>query len=293
MNYLISCCSTADLNAKHLEEIGVSYIPFNFILNGVSYKDDLWQSMMPSQFYEMMKDNADTKTSQVSIGDFIEYFKSFLDQGLDIIHISLSSGLSGVYNAAMNAKKILKNDYPERNIYIIDSLAASSGYGLLVDKLAALKNNGKTMDEVIEWAENNKLRLNHLFISTDLSYYVKGGRISKTSDVLAGALSIIPILDVDANGKLRPVSKVRGTKKALRTLVDKMSLTCEDNENYNHKCYLSHSDFIDTSEELTQMIEHKFPKLDGNVLINNIGPTIGSHTGPGTIALFYWGESRK
>lgn len=293
MNYLISCCSTADLSAKHLMEIGVSYIPFNFILNGVSYKDDLWQSMMPSQFYGMMKDNADTKTSQVSIGDFIEYFKSFLDQGLDIIHISLSSGLSGVYNAAMNAKKILKNDYPERNIYIIDSLAASSGYGLLVDKLAALKNNGKTMDEVVEWAENNKLRLNHLFISTDLSYYVKGGRISKTSAVLAGALSIIPILDVDADGKLRPVSKVRGTKKALRTLVDKMSLTCEDNENYNQKCYLSHSDFIDTSIELTRMIEDKFPKLDGNVLINNIGPTIGSHTGPGTIALFYWGESRK
>lgn len=230
MSYIISCCSTVDLTAHHLESIDVPYIRFNYILNGASYKDDLWQSMKAVDFYKAMENNADTKTSQVSVGDFINYFKSFLDQGLDILHVSLSSGLSGVFNAANNAKEILESDYPNRSIYIVDSLAASSGYGLLMDTLASLKKEGKSLEEVVAWTEDHKLKLNHLFISTDLSYFIKGGRISKASGVIAGVMSIIPMLSVDAKGKLHPFSKVRGTKKALRMLRDTMSSTCEKME---------------------------------------------------------------
>ena len=180
-DYILSCCSTADLSKEHLESRNINYLCFHYSLDGKEYTDDLWQSVSAKDLYTAMVNGADTKTSQISISEYLEYFTSFLKEGKDVLHISLSSGISGSANSARNAAAIASEQYPDRKIYIVDSLAASSGFGLLMDKLADLKDGGMDIDSLREWAEDNKLRLHHWFFSTDLTFFVKGGRVSKAA----------------------------------------------------------------------------------------------------------------
>ena len=183
-DFVLSCCSTADLTKEHFQQRDISYICFHYQLDGVDYPDDLGESMPFDKFYAAMANGADTRTSQVNISEFVDYFTPFLEQGKDILHVCLSSGLSGVSNSAENAARIVRERYPERKIYIVDSLGASSGYGLLMDKLADLRDEGMGIDAVRDWAEAHKLELHHWFFSTDLTFYVRGGRISKVAGVL-------------------------------------------------------------------------------------------------------------
>lgn len=291
-SYILSCCSTADLSKEDFLKKNISYICFHFSLNNTIYKDDLGESIAISDFYQAMRDGAETKTSQVNVGEFVEYFTSFLEKGLDIFHVCLSSGLSGVYNSANIAKEELKEKYPDRNIYIVDSLAASSGYGLLMSKLADLKDKGYSMQELLTWTDLHKLELHHWFFSTDLSFYVKGGRISKISGFVGTALNICPLLNVNNTGHLIPRFKVRGKKKVIKEIVNKMEEFAADGKLYQQECYLSHSDCLEDAKEVAALIEESFPKLKGKIKIYNVGTTIGSHTGPGTVALFFWGTKR-
>ncbi len=290
--YIISCCSTADLTAEHFEKRNISYICFHYELNGKPYMDDLGKSMSFDEFYEAMKNGADTKTSQINVSEFEEYFEPFLKEGKDILHLSLSSGISGVVNSAMVAKDTLSEKYPDRKIYILDSLAASSGYGLLMDKLADLRDEGMTIDELYQWATANRLKLNHWFFSTDLTFYIKGGRVSKTSGFIGGMLNICPLLNVDFMGRLIPRYKIRTKRKVIQTVVDKMEECLEEGREYSGKCYISQSACYEDARAVADLIEARFPHLDGKVLINSIGTTIGSHTGPGTVAVFFWGKER-
>ena len=187
-DFVLSCCSTADLTKEHFQQRDISYICFHYQLDGVDYPDDLGESMPFDKFYAAMANGADTRTSQVNISEFVDYFTPFLEQGKDILHVCLSSGLSGVSNSAENAARIVRERYPERKIYIVDSLGASSGYGLLMDKLADLRDEGMGIDAVRDWAEAHKLELHHWFFSTDLTFYVRGGRISKVAGVFGGLL---------------------------------------------------------------------------------------------------------
>ena len=291
-DYIISCSSTADLTEEHFKARNISYICFHFELDGKQYLDDLGTSIPFDRFYEAMANGADTKTSQINVAEFTDYFEGFLKEGKDILHLSLSSGISGVVNSAMIAKENLQEQYPDRKIYILDSLAASSGYGLLMDKLADLRDEGKSIDEVYEWARDNRLRLNHWFFSTDLTFYVKGGRISKASGFFGGMLNICPLLNVDFMGQLIPRYKIRTKRKVIQTIVDKMEEYCDDGREYNGKCYMCHSACYEDARAVADLIEERFPNLDGKVLINSIGTTIGSHTGPGTVAVFFWGKKR-
>ncbi len=291
-DYIISCSSTADLTEEHFKARNISYICFHFELDGKQYLDDLGKSIPFDRFYEAMANGADTKTSQINVAEFTDYFEGFLKEGKDILHLSLSSGISGVVNSAMIAKENLKEQYPDRKIYILDSLAASSGYGLLMDKLADLRDEGKSIDEVYKWANDNRLRLNHWFFSTDLTFYVKGGRISKASGFFGGMLNICPLLNVDFMGRLIPKYKIRTKRKVIQTIVDKMEEYCDDGREYNGKCYMCHSACYEDARAVADLIEERFPNLDGKVLINSIGTTIGSHTGPGTVAVFFWGKKR-
>lgn len=291
-DYIISCSSTADLSEEHFKARNISYICFHYELNGRQYLDDLGKSMPFDRFYEAMANGADTKTSQINVAEFTDYFEGFLKEGKDIIHLTLSSGISGVINSALIARENLLEEYPERKIYVLDSLAASSGYGLLMDKLADLRDEGKSIDEVYEWANKNRLKLNHWFFSSDLSFYVKGGRISKTSGFIGGMLNICPLLNVDFMGRLIPRYKIRTKRKVIQAIVDKMEECCDDGLEYSGKCYMCHSACYEDARTVADLIEARFPKLDGKVLINSIGTTIGSHTGPGTIAVFFWGKER-
>ena len=219
-DFILSCCSTADLSREHFEKRGISFICFHFELDGTPYMDDLGKSIPFDEFYQRMTDGADTKTSQINVEEYCEYFERFLQEGKDILHLTLSSGISGSVNSARIAQGMLQEKYPERNIFIVDSLAASSGYGLLMDKLADLRDEGKSIDEVRDWAEENKKNLQHWFFSTDLTFYVKGGRVSKTAGFIGNVMNICPLLNVNFEGKLIPRQKVRTKKKVIAEIVE-------------------------------------------------------------------------
>lgn len=290
--FILSCCSTADLTKEHFAKRNINFVCFHYFLDEKQYADDLGQSMSPADFYEAMANGAETRTSQVNVAEYEEYFEQFLQEGRDILHLTLSSGISGAHNSAMVAKNMLEEKYPDRKIYIVDSLAASSGYGLLMDRLADLRDMGKSIDEVYQWAEENKRKVHHWFFSTDLTFFIKGGRVTKTAGFVGTMLNICPLLHVDKEGKLIPKQKVRTKKKVIEAIVKKMEEFAENGMDYNGKCYISHSACREDADAVAKLIEERFPKLDGNVLVNDIGTTIGSHTGPGTVALFFWGEER-
>ena len=292
MSYVLSCCSTADLSKEHFEARGIHYVCFHYALDGVEYPDDLGQSVPFDEFYARMAAGADTRTSQVSITEYVEHFSRFLEKGQDVIHVCLSSGISGTINSAQNAALIVRERYPERKIYIIDSLGASSGYGLLMDGAADRRDEGLTVDECARWIEDNRLKLHHWFFSTDLSFYVKGGRISKTAAIFGGLLEICPLLNMDDQGRLIPRYKIRTKKRVIRECVKKMEEHARGGHDYDGKCYISMSACLPEARAVADLVEEKFPKLDGRVVINSVGTTIGSHTGPGTVALFFWGDER-
>lgn len=291
-DFVLSCCSTADLTREHFEKRDIRYICFHFTLDDVSYPDDLGESIPFEEFYARMAAGAETKTAQVNMDEYITFFTPFLEAGKDILHISFSSGLSGSVNSARIAAEELLEKYPERRITVIDSLGASSGYGLLMDKLADLRDAGKSMEETAQWAEENKLRLHHWFFSTDLTFYVKGGRISKAAGWFGTALKICPLLNMDDAGHLIPRQKIRGKKAVIQEIVKKMQEHAEGGTDYSGKCYISQSACREDAEAVAALIEERFPKLNGKVEINYVGTTIGSHTGPGTVALFFWGDER-
>ena len=293
MSYVISCCSTADLSKEHFEARDIHYICFHYSLDGVEHPDDLGQTIPFEDFYKAMADGAETKTSQISIAEYLDFFEKFLAEGKDILHVTLSTGISGTYNAACDAARIAKERYPERKVYVVDSLGASSGYGLLMDTLAAKRDEGMPLDELHDWVEANKLRLHHWFFSTTLEYYVKGGRISKVSGWFGTALNICPLLNMDDLGRLIPRSKIRGKKRVIEECVKRMEQHAEGGHSYSGKCYISMSACEEDARAVADLVEKKFPKLCGKVEINNIGTTIGSHTGPGTVALFFWGDQRE
>lgn len=290
--FILSCCSTADLTKEHFNRRNISYICFHYALNGKEYADDLGKSVPFDQFYKMMQDGAETRTSQVNAEEYEMYFESFLKEGKDILHVSLSSGITSTMNSAMIAKEELEKRYPNRKILIADSLGASSGYGLLMDQLADLRDEGKTLEQIYEWVNTHKLNLHHWFFSTDLTFYVKGGRISRTAGAIGGILNICPLLNMDNNGKLIPRFKIRTKKKVIHTIVDKMEENADNGLDYSGKCYISQSACYEDARAVADLIESRFPKLNGKVEIYNIGTTIGSHTGPGTVALFFWGKER-
>ena len=291
-DYILSCCSTADLTKEHFEARDINYVCFHFALDGAEYSDDLGASMPFEKFYEAVGSGVPTKTSQVNISEYVAYFTPFLEAGKDIVHVTLSSGLSGTINSARNAALIAMERFPERKIYIIDSLGASSGYGLLMDKAADLRDAGMDAEALAAWIEENKLKVHHWFFSTDLSSYVRGGRISKTAAVFGGMLEICPLLDMDNQGHLVPRAKVRTKKKVIREIVKMMEQHAEGGLDYSGKCYISQSSCIEDAKQVAAIIEERFPKLNGKVEINWVGTTIGSHTGPSTIALFFWGGER-
>ena len=292
MSYVLSCCSTADLSKEHFEARDIHYICFHYMLNGTEYADDLGQSMSFPAFYKAMADGAETKTSQVNISEYLDYFEKFLSQGLDVLHVTLSTGISGTYNSCMDAVRICRERYPARKIYVVDSLGASSGYGLLMDALADRRDEGMDLDALHQWAEDNKLKLHHWFFSTDLTFYVKGGRISKAAGIFGGMLNICPLLNMDDLGRLIPREKIRGKAKVIQQIVKRMEEHARGGLDYDGKVYISQSECYADARAVADLVEARFPKMKGKVEINYVGTTIGAHTGPGTVALFFWGDQR-
>lgn len=290
--YVLSCCSTTDLTKEHLDRRDLSYICFHYNMDGVEHDDDVWQSITADEFYKRLVDGAEVRTSQVSVGEYLEYFSRILESGKDILHVCLSSGISGSFNSANSAALIARERFPERKLYIVDSLAASSGYGLLMDTLADLRDGGMGIDELNEWVLAKRLFVHHWFFSTDLTFYIKGGRISKAAGIFGGILGICPLLNMNEKGGLIPRAKIRSKKRVISEIVERMVKHADKGTDYDGKCYICHSTCIDDAKAVAALVKEKFPKLNGEVEIYDIGTTIGCHTGTGTVALFFWGDER-
>ncbi len=292
-DYRITCCSTADVSREHLAKLGVAFAKYHYIIDGVDHCDDLYTSLSPAEFYGMIEAGAMPTTSQVTPEELCEMFEPILAQGLDVLHIEFSSGLSGGWQSALAAQKAMNEKYPDRKLYLVDSLAASSGYGLLVDKAAQLKAEGMGIDELKAWLEENKLRLRHWFFSTNLAHFKRGGRISGPAAAIGSVLKICPVMDVNSEGKLIVRRKALGKKKAAKDLFATMCATAEDGTGYSGKCCMCHSMMDEDAAQIKEMVEEAFPSLDGKVEINPIGTVIGTHTGPGTVALFYFSGDKR
>lgn len=290
--FILSCCSTADMPLEFFQTRNVQLICFHFTMDGTEYADDLGQSIPFDEFYQRIADGAEPTTSQVNVQQYIEFFESFLKEGKDILHIVFSSGLSGSYNSACIARDTLAEQYPDNKIYLVDSLAASSGYGLLVDTAADMRDSGKTAEEIVAWLEENKLNLHHWFFSTDLTSYIRGGRVSPVAGFFGTMLKICPLLNVNDEGKLIPRQKCRGKSKAIDEILAQMVAHAEGGLDYSGKCFISNSACLADAEAVASRVEETFKNLNGKVMINNIGTVIGSHTGPGTVALFFYGDKR-
>lgn len=291
--FMLSCCSTADLSRERFQARNIQYLCFHFTLGETEYTDDLGESVPPAELYRRMTGGEDARTSQVSAGEYSAFFEKALREGKDILHITLSTGISGTYNSACVARDELAERYPDRKIYVVDSLGASSGYGLIMETLADMRDAGMGIDELHGWILENRLRLHHWFFSTDLTFYIRGGRISRTAGFIGSVMSICPLLNMDHEGRLIPREKIRTKKKVIARIVEKMEQNARDGLEYSGKCFISQSECLEDARAVAALVEERFQKLNGRVEIFPIGATIGSHTGPGTIALFFWGEKRE
>ena len=292
-DYQITSCSTADLSVERFESIQVKWVPFTVNFGDKSYPDDLGQTIPPEQFYRMIEEGAMPTTSQVNEEQYMELWEPYLKEGIDIFHAALSSGISGTYNSACLAAEEMREKYPDRKIYVVDTLCASSGLGLFLIMLAERKAEGMDIDALRDYAEGMKGRIHTWVMATDLTCLLRGGRISRTSYTLGSILNICPLIFLDAEGKLAAKEKIRTKKKAIRTLAEKMFTYAAGGEGYTGRCTISHSACYEDALALKGMIEEHFPHLKGEVEIYNIGSVIGAHTGPGTLVLFFEGTDRN
>lgn len=292
-NYVLTCCSTADMPLSYMKDRDIPFVCFHYNMDGKEYPDDLGVTMSFEEFYSRIANGALPTTSQVNVGQFVAFFEPFLKQGKDILHISLSSGLSGSFNSARVAREELLKKYADRKILLVDSLGASSGYGMLVDAAADMRDNGAAIEEIYAWLEENRLNIHHWFFSTDLSHYKRGGRISAASATVGALLNICPLMNMNHEGKLIPRTKVRGKKTVIKEIVRKMETHAQNGLDYSGKCFISNSACYEDARMVADLIEEKFPHLNGPVMINSVGTVIGSHTGPGTVALFFFGDKRE
>lgn len=285
-NYKIMTDTTTDLPPQLMNELGLTPVPLEFTIGGQNYLDG---GMDAKKFYALLREGIMATTGQVTVARFFEYFEPVLQAGKDIYYIAFSSGLSGTYSSAVVAAKELGAKYPERKILVTDSLCASMGEGLLVYYAIQRQREGMTIDEVHNWVEEHKLHLCHWFTVGDLNHLKRGGRVSSATALLGTMLGIKPVLHVDDEGHLIPVSKVRGRKQSMESLFDHMVQTVEAPE--QQIIFISHGDCEEEARWLGAMVKEKLKVQD--VVYNHVGTVIGSHSGPGTIALFFLGRHRS
>lgn len=287
--YVLMTDSTCDLTAEMAKELDVEVIPFNFIMDGNTYAGELDYREMPiEEFYSKLRNGSMSTTSQINSEEFTSRFEPYLKEGKDVLYIAFSSGLSGTCQSAMIAKRDLEEKYPGRKIEIFDSLCASMGQGLFVYHAAKKRQAGSGISELMGWMKDNVMGLAHWFTVDDLNFLKRGGRVSTATAVLGTMLGIKPVLHVDDEGHLVPVSKVRGRKQSLDALVKKMEETVVDPK--DQVVFVSHGDSLEDAQYVAKEVKRKFKPKE--IHINYIGPIVGGHSGPGTIALFFLATGR-
>lgn len=288
-DFIIMTDTTADLPEDYIKEHNLAVISLPYTIEGKTYTRE--NSLPEKEFYQMMRNGSLPTTSQANPQELASFFTNLIETtGNDILYIAFSSGLSGTYNSARIAVDEISETHPDAKVIVVDSLCASMGEGLLVHKAVTLKEAGKSLEETAAWVEANKLHVVHNFTVDDLFHLYRGGRVSKTAAFLGTLASIKPILHVDNEGHLIPLSKVRGRKKSITALVDSMEKQIGSWRDKNDVVFISHGDCIEDANALAALVKERLG-ID-SFLMNYVGPTIGTHSGPGTLTLFYMGDYR-
>ena len=287
--FVLMTDSSADLSQEMVQELGVTVLPLSFTIQGKTYRNypDNREMDLPL-FYDMLRAGELATTSAVNVAEYTQAVEPILQEGKDVLILVFSSGLSSTYQASVLAAGELREKYPDRKIYTVDTLCASLGQGLLVYLAAQEQRKGKSIEEVRDWAEETKLHLCHQFTVDDLHFLKRGGRISATTAVVGSMLQIKPVLHVDNEGHLINIGKARGRQASLKALVDKMEKTVT--EEGRKTVFISHGDCRKDAVTVADMVRERFGTQD--IRINFVGPVIGAHSGPGTLALFYLGTER-
>ena len=279
--------SSCDLDAEMVEKLGIRVIPLGIHADGkdyMNYPDN--RDISPAEYYNMLRSGISASTSAPSVATFSQAMEEIVGEGMDMLYLGFSSALSATYNTGAIAADELAVKYPDRKIYTVDTLCASLGQGLLVYLAAEEKKKGRTIDEVKEYVENSRLNLCHWFTVDDLNHLHRGGRVSKSTAIIGGALNIKPIMHVDNEGRLIKTGVARGRKNSIKALLEKMQETATGAQTV----FISHGDCLEDAETLAAMIRERFEV--GEIYINHVGPVIGTHSGPGTLALFFSGTQR-
>ena len=285
-----SCC---DMTARMAADLELEVLPLSLNMEDRVYHNYLDGREIGFQdFYARLRAGALATTSAISVGVFDEAMRKILDSGRDVLYLAFSSALSTTYQSAVIAADDLREAYPGRKIFVVDTLSASLGQGLLVYLCVQEKRKGKTIDQVHVFAEETKAKVCHWFTVDDLNHLKRGGRVSAAAGWIGTLLRLCPVIEANCEGKLIPREKIRGKQRALRVLVEKMVSYAEGGMAYDGPCHISHADNLADAEQLAGMIEEKFPQLRGRIVINTVGTTLGSHCGPGMVALFFYGTER-
>ena len=292
-SFILSCESTVDLPYSYVSGRNIPVLFYSYLANGQEYIDDMGRDpeALP-HFYEMLKGGTLPSTSQLNTFQYTEFFEELLKKG-DLLHIAFGSGMTGSVKNALEAAEALREKYPERRLIVVDSLCSSSGYGLLVDMAADMRDRGDSMEAIAAWVEQNRNKVHHQFFSTDLKYFKRSGRVSGAAATVGAILNICPIMRLDDKGRIIAYDKVRGKKNAIRETLRTMEAHVQDGVNYAGKCFVCHSNCPVEAEETKATVRARFPHISGEIRVCDIGTIIASHCGPGTVAVFFMGDERQ
>lgn len=290
--FILSCESTVDLPYAYVDGRNIPVLFYSYTVDGQTYPDDMGRDpeALP-RFYGFLEDGKIPSTSQLNVYQYAEFFEPLLQKG-DLLHIAFGSGMTPSVTNAMAAAEMLRSKYPERKLTVIDSLCSSSGYGLLVDEAADMRDRGCSMEEVAQWVMENRQKVHHQFFSTDLKYYRRSGRMSGAAATVGTILSICPIMRLDDGGRIIAYDKVRGKKNAIVQTIQTMEQHVQNGTLYSGKCWICHSNCLTEAEQTRSALQAHFPNIKGEIRICDIGTIIASHCGPGTVAVFYFGDER-
>lgn len=291
-SFVLSCESTVDLPYSLMEKRGIPVLFYSYSVDGKDYTDDMLRDpeALP-RFYQFLEEGKIPTTSQINEFAYEEFFEKISEAG-KVLHLAFGTGMTkSFYNAEIAAKKVMKK-YSDRKITVIDSLCSSSGYGMLVNYAADLRDEGKSIEEIQDWVLAHRKRIHHQFFSTEMKYYRRSGRISGAAATVATILDICPIMRLDDKGRIIVYDKVRGKAKAVQRTIDTMERHADHGKEYSGKCYICHSNCLKEAERTKDAVAERFPNLAGKIEIYDIGTIIAAHCGPGTVAVFFLGDER-
>lgn len=291
-NFILSCESTVDLPYSYVSGRNMPVLFYSYLIDGQEFPDDMGRDpeALP-KFYRFLEEGKMPSTSQTNVFKYREFFTELLKQG-NVLHIAFGSGMTPSVKNAMAAADELRKDFPNRKIIVVDSLCSSSGYGLLVDEAADMRDRGCTMEEIEQWLLDNRQKVHHQFFSTDLKYFRRSGRVSGATATIGSILNICPIMRLDDTGHIIAYDKVRGKKRAIQRTIQEMEKHAENGLQYSGKCWICHSNCLADAQETKEVIRQKFPNISEDIRICDIGTIIASHCGPGTVAVFFFGDER-